>query len=118
MPSMTVTITDKTQPAFNLRRLIQTGSVTGATCAPAAGYPNAKPSCKYLSIQSDPSNGAKKIFRGDSGVKNDGTQQGKTLLAGDTDVMQQTGINDVFLDQTYVNTDTNGAIFNLEWSYA
>ncbi len=117
MISITCTITDKTAGPFQLASLFTGGSVTGITVAPAAGYPQTKPSCTYLSIQADPLNGAGKIFRGDSKIANDGSRQGKTLVAGDVDIQQTAGFNDVFLQSIFVNTDTNTSKFSVEISY-
>jgi hypothetical protein len=116
--SFTVTITNKVNGPFQLSALLNVGSATGVTVAPAAGYSTARTSARYVSLQSDPTNGASKVFKGDANTANDGSRQGKVLLAGDVDVEPTAHVEDVDLNSIYVNTDTNGAKINIEVHYA
>lgn len=120
MPSMTVTITDNTQPARSLEDLAVNGSGAGYTVAGgyvfAAGAPKVVPAASvcYLAIQASYGNGGNYIYKGDSNVANDGTNQARELLAGSTDIAEavQYAVN---MNTIYVRGNGNSIKFNVEW---
>jgi hypothetical protein len=70
-------------------------------------------SVTYLSIQASYTNAGTIVYKGNAGVKTDGTCQAKELAAGDTDVQQapdySTNLNDI-----YITASANGAVVNVE----
>jgi len=119
MPCATITITDHTATAVDLFRLLGKGSATGYTVSPSTGLaPTTFIGCvAYLSIQSDPKNASAKVFKGDENTANDGTRQGKTMLAGDVDVAQSNPYT-THLGEIYLRTDTDNTVINVEVHYA
>lgn len=117
MPSATITITDVTQKPQNLYDLLTKPNLPGYTVVPApATNPNVATlvaSVTYLSLQASYANSSQTVYKGDSGVKNDGTRQSKELLAGDTDVQQAVQYS-VNLNLIYVTASANGAKINVE----
>lgn len=117
MPVATITITDVTQKPQNLYDLMTKPNLPGYSVVPApAANPNVPiltASVNYLSIQASYTNTSQIVYKGDQGVKNDGSRQAKELLAGDTDVQQAVQYS-VNLNLIYVTASANGAKVNVE----
>ena len=112
----TITITDNTQKPQNLYDLLTKANLAGYSVVPppavSANVPTLIASVCYLSIQASYANAAT-IYKGDSGVKTDGTRQAKEMLPGDTDVQQavQYAVN---LNEIYITASANGGKVNVE----
>lgn len=122
MPSITVTITDitqKPQSIYNLITLPST-SLPGYTVVPSApANPNVATliaSVNYLSLQASYTNAGGIVYKGDQGVKTDGSRQSKELAAGDTDVQQAYSYS-TNLNQIYLTANTNGMKVNVEYHH-
>lgn len=116
MNSATITVTDITKTPRNLSDLLSNGSGGGYTVVPAKGIftpLTITATVSYLSIQASYTNGGTIVYKGDENVKNNGTRQGKELLAGDTDV-QQASPYIVNLNEVFLMASANGAIINVE----
>jgi hypothetical protein len=116
MNSATITVTDNTQSPRNLYDLLSTGSGKGYTVVPSAGIFPALTiisTVSYISIQASYKNGSAVVYKGDEKVKNDGTRQGKEMVAGDTDVEQAYPSSASLLD-IYLTASANGAVINVE----
>lgn len=119
MPSATITITDITQTPQSIYNLLTKPSLPGYTVVPAVPatptptVPILTASVTYLSIQASYTNGSKVVYKGDQGVKTDGSRQSKELIAGDTDVQQAVQYS-VNLNVIYITASANGAIVNVE----
>jgi hypothetical protein len=121
MATLTVTVTDITQPVPSLYTLATQGSQTGYTCVPSS--PPETPALTenaevaYLSVQASNLNGAKVVYKGDRSVLANGTRQGLELEAGQVNVMMMyPRVGN--LNQIYVTASANGAIFNVEWHHS
>jgi hypothetical protein len=117
MPFFTVTITDTTQTPQSIYNLLTKPNLPGYTVVPAVAanpnVPTLTASVTYLSIQASYGNGGTVVYKGDQGVKNDGTRQAKELIAGDTDVQQAVQYS-VNLNLIYLTASANGAKVNVE----
>jgi|SRR5271157_984135 len=116
----TITVADYTKPAQNLFNLLSQGNLTGYTVVPSGGVMpalTAIASVSYLSIQASYKNGSVVIYKGDENTANDGTRQGKEMLAGDTDVGQAYPYT-VNLNEIFIRASANGGIVNVEIHFA
>jgi hypothetical protein len=121
MPSFTVTISDKTQPAQSIYTLATKGSQTGYTVnpptPPAIKAVTEIQDVSFLQIQASKTNGSGIVYKGDQGVANDGSRQSREMAAGDVDTMQAYP-RVVYLQEIYLRTNTNGAIINVEYHHS
>ena len=119
MPSVTITISDKTQPAQSLATLIGKGNQSGYTMAAySTGIPfRVGDKVSYLSIQGSKGNSSGIIYVGDENTANDGTNQGQELGAGDVVIHQGSSYGSVHLGEIYVRGNTNSNKFSVEWHY-
>ena len=117
MASATITITDITKPPQNLYDLLTLPNLPGYTVSPAPvanpNVPTLTASVTYLSLQASYLNTTQTVYKGDSGVKTDGSRQSKELIAGDTDVQQAVQYS-VNLRLIYITASANGAKVNVE----
>lgn len=119
MPSVTITIVDKTQPAQSLATLIGSGNQPGYTMAKySTGIPfRVADKVSFLSIQGSKGNSSGIIYVGDENTANDGTNQGQELAAGDVDIHQASSYGSVHMGEIFVRGNTNTNKFNVEWHY-
>lgn len=113
----TITITDKTATPKNLYQLLYGGTQAGYTVVSsevADNLPTAA-SVNFISIQASYGNGGAKVYVGGSKVANDGTNQGRELIAGDIHQYQQ-GYMPASLNSVYLATDTNDSVVNVEFA--
>lgn len=116
----TITVADYTKPAQNLFNLLSQGNLTGYTVVPTTGIMpalTAIANVSYLSIQASYKNGSIVLYKGDENTANDGSRQGKEMLAGDTDVSQAYPYS-VNLNEIFVRASANGGVFNVEIHFA
>lgn len=119
MPSVTITITDKTQPAQSLATLIGSGNQPGYTLAKySSGLPwRVGDKVSFLSIQGNKGNSSGIVYVGDENMANDGSNQGQELAAGDVVIHQASSYGAVHLGEIYIRTNTNSSKVNVEWHY-
>lgn len=113
----TITIVDKTATAKNLYQLLYGGAQTGYTVVSSDTGDNLPSAAgvNFISIQASYGNGGAKVYVGGSKVANDGTNQGRELLAGDIHQYQQ-GFMPANLNSIYLMTDTNDSVVNVEFA--
>lgn len=112
--TFTFTITDHTRGPFSLAALLQTGSATGVTVAPASGYGTLGANCAFFSIQCVTA-GAGKLYYGDKNIANDGSRAGAFMQTGDT-YSQPIGApttNNIVLADHFVFCDTDNTKANV-----
>src|ERR1700734_1494143 len=112
----TITITDNTKTPQSLYNLLTQPNLPGYTVVPSPpsspNVPTLTASVCYLSIQASYTNSAT-IYKGDSGVKTDGTRQAKEMFPGDVDVQQAVQYS-VNLNEIYITASANGGKVNVE----
>lgn len=117
MAVATITITDVTQPPQSIYNLLTKQNLAGYTVVPippsTPAVPTLTASVCYLSLQASYGNTTQTVYKGDSGVKTDGSRQAKEMLAGDTDVQQAVQYS-VNLNEIYITASANGAKVNVE----
>lgn len=114
MYGTTITITDKSQPAFNLFSVL-TGAVTGITVGTSGKYPGISRNCRELILQADTGNGAGKIMLGDASVTT--TNYGMVLAATAQPIVLRADLDAISLSDIFFTTDTNTSKLNVVWLY-
>lgn len=108
--SITVTITDKTQPGRTVLDLLQNGSGSGYTVVGTVQGNVGWTNVGYRGIQALTGNTGS-IYVGDAGTANDGSQQGRVLAKGD--LFERDDYGSPISLGVYVRCNTNDDKFNV-----
>lgn len=117
MPAFTCTVTDNTQGPFSLYKVLvgqaQTGLTVGGTFPPVGANLGTGRIVAYVSIQSDPTNGAGSlIYVGDNQLLITGANQGARLTVGAFKEVNPGRGGNAWANLIYFNTDTNTSKIN------